>query len=128
VARNLGDNGRAKITFPLADVTLDIGTFARPVGVFGEFASLTLVTTNELAGKKILAQDLAGTTPADITADVKIDGGRLTIPGATLHRVGLLAAKPGDLSDPGLVLAVEGITQFSAKKPMKPGSAGGNFQ
>ena len=70
-----------------------------------------------------MAQDLAGSTPVDITSEIKLDGGRLTIPGAVLHRVGLMAAKPGDISDPGLVLAVEGLTRFAPKKPMKPGSS-----
>ena len=57
----------------------------------------------------------------DITAEVKIDGGRLTIPGPVIHRVGLMAAKPNDISDPGLVLAVKGLTTFVPKKPMSPG-------
>ncbi len=57
----------------------------------------------------------------DITSEVKVSDGRLTIPGAVIHRVGLMAAKPGDISDPGLVLVVEGLTQFVPKKPMKPG-------
>ena len=57
----------------------------------------------------------------DITGEVKVGDGRLTIPGAVIHRVGLMAARPGDISDPGLVLAVEGLTEFVPKKPMKPG-------
>ena len=32
-----------------------------------------------------------------------------------------MAAKPGDVSDPGLVLVVAGLTVFVPKKPMKPG-------
>ncbi len=87
-----------------------------------EYASLTLVTTNALAGNKVLAQDLAGSTPVDITREVSVDGGRLTLPGSVLHRVGLMAAKPGDISDPGLVLVIEGLTRFAPKKPMQPGS------
>ncbi|MCX7008766.1 MAG: hypothetical protein NTY53_16210 [Kiritimatiellaeota bacterium] len=105
---------------PCVDITLDIGTLERPIGIFGEYDSLTLITTNALAVQKILAQDLAGSTPVDITSEIKLDGGRLTIPGAVLHRVGLMAAKPGDISDPGLVLAVEGLTRFAPKQPMKP--------
>lgn len=120
VPRNLGVNGRRTLVCPRADVTLDIGALDRPVGVFGEYASLTLVTSSDLEGKRILAQDLAGDTPVDITAEVKADGGRLVLPGAVLHRVGLMAASPGDVSDPGLVLAVEGRTEFVPKRPMKP--------
>ena len=103
-----------------ADVTLEVGELNRPVGIFGEYASLTLVTTSALAGKRILAQDLAGKTPVDITSEVKVSDGRLTIPGAVIHRVGLMAAKPGDISDPGLVLAVEGLTTFVPKPAMRP--------
>jgi hypothetical protein len=120
IPRNPGENGRQKLVFPLADVTLDAGKLDRPVGIFGEYASLTLATTSDLAGKQVLAQDLAGNTPADITAEVKIAGGKLTIPGAVLHRVGLMAARPGDLSDPGLVLIVKGLATFVPRKPMKP--------
>jgi len=121
IPRNPGANGRPSLVFPLADVSLDVGALNRPAGIFGEYGSLTLVTTSVLAGKRILAQDLAGKTPVDITAEVKVDGGRLTIPGPVIHRVGLMAAKAGDISDPGLVLAVEGLTTFVPKKPMRPG-------
>lgn len=123
IPRNPGENGKLKLVFPLADVTLDVGTFERPVGVFGEYASLTLNGTGDLAGKRFLAQDLAGSTPVDITADVKIAGGTLTIPGPIIHRVGLMAAKPNDVSDPGMVLVVEGVRQFARKNPMTPNSS-----
>ena len=63
---------------------------------------------------------MAGKTPVDITAEVKTSDGRLTVPGPVIHRVGLMAAKPGDISDPGLVLVVEGLTRFMPKPPMKP--------
>jgi hypothetical protein len=121
IPRNPGENGRLRLVFPRADVTLDAGKLDRPVGVFGEYASLALTTTGDLAGKQILAQDLAGNTPVDITAEVTVTNGRLTIPGPVIHRVGLMAAKPGDISDPGMVLAVKGLTAFVPKKPMKPG-------
>jgi hypothetical protein len=122
IPRNLGANNRAAIGFPLADVTLNIGALDRPVGIFGEYASLTLTTTSDLKGKRILAQDLAGQTPVDITGNVMVSDGKLTIPGLLIHRVGLMAAKPGDISDPGLLLAIEGLTKFIPKSPMKPGS------
>jgi hypothetical protein len=103
-----------------ADITLEVGELNRPVGVFGEYGTLALATTSKLAGRRILAQDLAGRTPVDITAEVKLDGGRLTIPGEVIRRVGLMAARPGDISDPGLVLVVDGLTRFVPKKPMTP--------
>lgn len=119
--RNPGENNAAKLIFPLAEVTLDVRNFERPVGIFGEFASLTLISTNDLMGKHILAQDLAGDTPIEVTAEVKVDGGKLIVPGSVIRRVGLMAGKPGDISDPGLVLAVKDLTTFIPKKPMKPG-------
>lgn len=122
IPRNLGEKGGHKLSFPLADVTVEAGKLDRPVGIFGKYASLTLTTTSNLTGKRILAQDLAGKTPVDITSEVKVSEGRLTIPGAVIHRVGLMAAKPGDNSDPGLVLVVEGLTKFIPKPTMKPGT------
>ncbi|MCL4203022.1 MAG: glycoside hydrolase family 97 N-terminal domain-containing protein [Pirellulaceae bacterium] len=121
IPRNFEVDGRRTLTYPLADVVLEVGNLDRPVGIFGKYRSLTLVSTNNLAGKRILAQDLAGDTPVDITDEVNVDGGRLTLPGQVLHRVGLMAAAPGDISDPGLVLVVEGLTEYAPKKPMKPG-------
>jgi len=125
IPRNLGENGRLKLVFPLADVTVAVGKLDRPVGIFGEYASLTLATSSALAGKRILAQDLAGTTPVDITKEVKISDGRLTIPGSVIHRVGLMAAKPGDVSDPGLVLVIPELLRPVTMKPMKPGKSQG---
>ena len=121
IARNLNENGKGKLSFPLADVTLAAGKLDRPVGIFGEYASLTLATSSALAGKSILAQDLAGTTSVDITKEVKVSDGRLTIPGSVIHRVGLMAAKPGDVSDPGLVLVIPELLRPVTMKPMKPG-------
>lgn len=109
-------------TIPLAKITLDVGDLSGPVGVFGEYDELTLLTTNALEGKRILAQDLAGTTPVDITSEVNVQGGRMTIPGAVIHRVGLMAAKAGDLSDPGLVIVVPGVTK-AAPVAAKPGAS-----
>lgn len=130
IGRSLGDpapSGRFKgmraLVVPPADVTLEAGRLDRPVGVFGEYASLTLTTSADLIGKRILAQDLAGTVPVDITAEVSVTKGRLTIPGAVIHRVGTMAGKPGELSDPGLVLAIPGLTVFVPKPAMTPARA-----
>jgi hypothetical protein len=125
IPRNPGENGKPKLVFPLTDVTVAAGTLDRPVGIFGEYASLTLTTSNTLTGKRILAQDLAGTAPVDITKDVKVSNGSLTIPGAVIHRIGLMAAKPGDISDPGLVLVIPELLRPVPIKPMKPGMSNG---
>jgi len=117
IGRKQGEN----VVIPRAGVTLEVGVLDGPVGIFGEYASLTLVTTSALAGKRILAQDLAGSTPVDITREVTVKKGRLFIPGTVIHRVGLMAGRPGDISDPGLVLAVRGLTRLVAKPAMTPG-------
>jgi hypothetical protein len=53
-----------------------------------------------------MAQDLAGTSDADITGEVKLAPGSITIPGAVIQRIGLSASTPGDLSDPGMIVAI----------------------
>ncbi len=97
---------RQWITGEVADVTLQAGPNSGPVGIFGRFHSLTLVFDSSVAGQRVLAQDLAGTAPEDITRLVHILGGRLTIPGTVIDRVGRSAAAPGDKSDPGLVVVI----------------------
>ena len=97
---------REWMTGEVADVTLQVGPYSGPVGIFGRYHSLSLVFDKSLAGHRILAQDLAGDTPQDITRLVRVSGGHLIIPGAMIDRVGRSAATPGDKSDPGLVLVI----------------------
>jgi len=68
------------VVIPRADVTLEVGELQGPVGIFGEYGNLTLVTNSDLAGKRILAQDLAGDTPVDITAEVTFIPGQVSEP------------------------------------------------
>jgi hypothetical protein len=121
VPRHIATADKGRLVFPLADVTLNVGELNRPVGIFGEYGNLTLISSSALAGRRIRAQDLAGKTPVDITAEVRVSNRELTIPGTVIHRVGLMAAKPGDVSDPGLVLVLEGVTKFVPKPAMTPG-------
>ena len=122
IPRRLAAGNRAELVFPRADVTVEVGRLDRPVGIFGDYASLTLRSGSDLAGRRILAQDLAADSSIDITPDVRISAGTLTIPGDVIRRVGLQAASPGDVSDPGLVLVVEGVVEVVPKKSMKPGT------
>ncbi|HSU65713.1 MAG TPA: hypothetical protein VLJ39_02470 [Tepidisphaeraceae bacterium] len=119
--RRLEVDGKPQLVYPLADVVLEAGDLKRAVGVFGQYASLTLVTTGDLSGKHILAQDLAGSEAVDITEQVSVEPGRVTIPGDVIARVGLMAATPGDVSDPGMLVAVQGVTQFPPLPDMHPG-------
>jgi len=96
---------RAYVTEKVA-VTQQVPGISQPIGIFGDYASLTLllpagVTT---AGYRVWAQDLAGESPVDITSLVVIKKGRITIPGEVIRQVGLSAKTSGDLSDPGMVL------------------------
>lgn len=97
---------RRWITGQVADVTLQVGQYSGPIGIFGRYRSLTLVFDKSVAGRRILAQDLAGDTPQDITRLVRVSGDRVLIPGAVIDDVGRRAATPGDKSDPGLVLVI----------------------
>jgi len=90
------------IRTPLADVSIEIG--AGPVGVFGRYRSLTLTLPEDLGERRVWAQDLAGDQSTDITALVAKDGRKLTLPGSLIDSVGLSAATPGDLSEPGMVM------------------------
>ena len=77
-----------------------------PYGVFGYFDSLTLISDRPFSGKRILAQDLAGTDAVDISSMVQLRGKSLYIPGNVIRQIGLQSATPGDISAPGLVIAI----------------------
>ena len=91
---------------PGCDVTLSVSDAPGPFGVFGCFDSLSIVFDRPLPGKQIVAQDLAGDEAFDISHSVRIRGNTLHIPGEVIRNIGLSHATPGDLSAPGLVIAV----------------------
>ena len=95
-------------TYSPSDVTIDIGSLRGPIGVFGQYRSLTVHRSAPLGPARILAQDLAGTQSEDITDQVAIKDATVTLSGALIRRVGLAAATQGDTSDPGLVLVIRG--------------------
>lgn len=89
---------------PLANVSWTVGDCRQPIGIFGQFRSLTLLTNRSLHRARVLAQDLAAERSIDITSRVQIADRSITFPGEVLNMVGLSASLPGDLSDPGLVV------------------------
>jgi hypothetical protein len=91
---------------PACDVTLYVADAPGPYGIFGYFDSLTLVFDSALHNGRILAQDLAGDEPIDISSLVQVRGKTLHIPGKAIRRIGLHSATPGDISAPGLVVAI----------------------
>jgi len=98
-------NGRAWY-MPPCDVTLAVADAPGPYGIFGDFQSLTLTFDNAMQNKRILAQDLAGEESVDISNAVQRQGKSVSISGDIIRRIGLQNATPGDLSSPGLVIAV----------------------
>lgn len=88
-----------------ARVTQDVGP-ASTIGLFGTFAQLTLRFDAPLDHRRVLAQDLAGREPVDITDRVTTDGRSLTLEGDLISQLGLSAATNGDVSEPGLVLTI----------------------
>jgi hypothetical protein len=91
---------------PRCDVTLSVSDAPGPFGVFGYFDSLTLAFDRPLQRQRVLAQDLAGDQSFDITGAVQMREKNLRISGDVIRRVGLHNARPGDVSAPGLVIAL----------------------
>lgn len=91
---------------PPADVELNVGDAPGPVGIFGSCSTLSLIFDRPIAGKRILAQDLASDQALDVTEHVRIDGQRLQLAGADLRTFGLRSVSKGDLSSPGMVLTL----------------------
>jgi len=92
---------------PEAHITLQVGNAPGPFGIFGDISSLTLVFDKPIGKHRVLAQDLKGDRVEDITHQIGRDEKRLQFSHSLMRKVGLSAATPGDLSSPGLVLALE---------------------
>ena len=91
---------------PRSHVYCEVGDTSGPVGIFGQYGSLTLVFGKGFRSGRILAQDLAGDVPVDVTDLVKKRGSTIVIPGSLIDQVGRSAGTPNDLSMPGLVLSI----------------------
>ena len=91
---------------PGCDVTLVASDARGPFGVFGYFDNLSILFDRPLRGKQIVAQDLAGDEAIDISRSVQIRENTLHIPGEVIRSVGLSHATLGDLSAPGMVIAI----------------------
>lgn len=104
---SLGRTLHRDYILPRADVTLKVTDVDQPFGIFGHYQSLTLHADKPVSYTRILAQDLAGETPVDITRQVKIKGNKIIIPGQLIDKIGLSAATKGDKSAPGMVLVFE---------------------
>ncbi|MGN0885588.1 MAG: hypothetical protein ACI4RT_01195 [Candidatus Spyradenecus sp.] len=85
-------------------VKANAGSPEAPVGIFGDYAQLTLTYDVPLEGKRLYAQSLMGTTPPkDITDQVTCSGSTLILPGPLLRQLGTEGATD-PFSEPALVL------------------------
>jgi hypothetical protein len=91
---------------PPCEVSLSISDAPGPFGIFGQFDSLTLASEKPFQGRRIFAQDLAGDDAFDVSHAVSINGNYLQISGDLIREIGLHSATPGDMSSPGLLLAI----------------------
>jgi hypothetical protein len=91
---------------PAADVEISVGEAPGPFGIFGSCRNMTLVFDQPIGAKKVLLQDLLADKAQEATTEVRIEGKRLHLSEAVLQKFGLSHASPGDLSAPGLVLAL----------------------
>ena len=104
---------KAHVVQHLDSLTLANPQRMPPIGVFGGgFSDLTLVMPPALIARitTVLAQDLLGDTPEDVTSRVELDVARgvLRIPGAIVDEVGTSAvpSSHADPSEPAIVLEV----------------------
>jgi len=88
------------------NVSLNAGDLTGEIGIFGVYGSLSLTFNQSLTGKTVLAQDIMGGKATDITSQVAINGGTITIPGSLINTLGVSAGTPGDFSEPGLVVKI----------------------
>jgi hypothetical protein len=96
-----------KTQYPLADVTLEVEDSDQPIGVFGEFRTLTLRFAHAPASPRVWAQDLLADEARDVTARVKFTDRVMILDGALINELGRAAATADDPSGPGLILKLE---------------------
>jgi hypothetical protein len=87
-------------------VEQEIKTIENPIGIFGDYESLTLILPTKIKATdyEVLGQDLAGDTSSDITKEIVFKDNKIIISGEVIRKIGLSAASKNDKSDPGLVL------------------------
>jgi hypothetical protein len=91
---------------PLADIVIGVDDVQAPIGLFGSFERVTIRAAGITSASRIWAQDLAGDTPVDVTAQVTLESGSVAIPGALAGR---LCPRFNEFDDsrPGIVLTLD---------------------
>lgn len=101
VPRTCGDR---KFYTPRMKASFSMGAFVKPLGIFGEFAVLTVLLEESVEGRVYL-QDLCRDEAVDVTESVVAEGSkRLVVDFALLKEEGWLDNDAGDVSAPGFML------------------------
>ncbi|WP_300843446.1 hypothetical protein [uncultured Acetatifactor sp.] len=96
--------GDRKLYTPRMNVTFSMGAFVKPMGIFGEFAVLTVLLEEPVEGR-IYLQDLCREEAVGVTELIMADNGRkLVIDYVALKERGWLDNDQGDVSAPGFML------------------------
>jgi len=110
---------------PRVDAHWPVGANSGPIGVFGHYQSLTLYFDQSMEGRKIYAKDLLQDEFINVTDQVKGNAksiaNAIVFDGAWMES--LCQNRPGDFSEPGLVIKIgEEFTEVGtpAAKPKRP--------
>lgn len=96
--------GERKLYTPRMNVSFHMGAFVKSLGIFGEFAVLT-VLLEEAVERRVYLQDLCREEAVDVTELVVTeDSRRLVVDFALLKENGWLDNDAGDVSAPGFML------------------------
>lgn len=98
--------GQMDFCTPPARLSLELPSTDTRVGVFGYMDRLTLICPDITPQHRVWAQDLALDRGEDITHQVTLEPGRVIIDGKLLKALGTKANKPGDPSEPGVVIGL----------------------
>ena len=73
---------------PLAGIRVKGASPDKPIGIFGSFTSLTVAFEEPVERCRVYAQNLLCDSAEDVTGQVLLSGGSLTVPGDLIRRVG----------------------------------------
>lgn len=99
-------SGQGGMVMPRARVHWHIGSSSGPIGIFGRYDFLTLLSDKGWDTGPVMARDLAGGQATDISAAAVRRGNSLVIPGEVIDRIGCASGTAGDPSLPGMVLTL----------------------
>lgn len=92
---------------PKADILLKEVEINKPIGIFGNYESLTLQFMSDLPkGISVFAQDLLSKKAINITKKVTIGKNSVKISGDLIEKIGTMENDLNDISVPGMVLKI----------------------